>query len=152
MAIAAFESKLPDGTFDPSRRHNNHHYVIVPARKQYAELTAEATGEQMEKLMTPDQLVEDLRGLAGIERAGEGPMNGRVAEKYRYEVLTWTKCQGCRRQSRKRSLAGKGNGTSECARKAAATAGLLARTRAVIEMRHITKKSEIETSEFRSPR
>jgi hypothetical protein len=79
-----FEFKLPDGTPLIYLDHNNHHYVIVPARKQYAELTQEASDEQMQKLMTPDELVEDLKGLTGVERAGEGPMNGRVAEKYRY--------------------------------------------------------------------
>jgi outer membrane lipoprotein-sorting protein len=81
-----FEFKLPDGTPLIYLDHNNRHYVIVTARKQYAELTAEATGEQMEKLMTPDQIVEDLKGLTGVERAGEGPVNGRVAEKYRYSA------------------------------------------------------------------
>jgi hypothetical protein len=79
-----FEFKLPDGTPLVYLDHGNHHYVIVPAQKQYAELTAEAADEQMQKLMTPDELVEDLKGLTGVERAGEGPLNGRTAEKYRY--------------------------------------------------------------------
>jgi hypothetical protein len=81
-----FEFKLLDGTPLIYLDHNNRHYLIVPARKQYAELTPDAADEQMQKLMTPDQLVEDLKGLTGVERAGEGPMNGRVAEKYRYGV------------------------------------------------------------------
>ena len=78
------EFKLPDGTPLVYLDHKNRRYVIVPARKQYAELTQEATGEQKEKLMTPGQLVEDLKGLTGVERAGEGLLNGRAAEKYRY--------------------------------------------------------------------
>src|SRR6059058_4968930 len=75
------EFKLPDGTPLIYLDHNNHHYVIVPGRKQFAELTEEATGVQMQKLMTPGQLVEDLKDLKGVERAGEGPINGRLAEK-----------------------------------------------------------------------
>lgn len=81
-----FEFKLPDGASLIYLDHNHRHYVIVPARKQYVELTQEASDEQMQKLMTPDQLVEDLKGLAGVERAGEGTVNGRVAEKYRYRA------------------------------------------------------------------
>ena len=84
------EFKLPDGTPLVYLDHNNHHYVIVPGRKQFAELTQEATGVPMQKLMTPGQLVEDLKDLKGVERAGEEPMNGRVAEKYRYNASTNT--------------------------------------------------------------
>lgn len=78
------EFKLPDGSPLVYLDHDNHHYVILPARKQYAELTKEATGVEMHKLLTPGQLVEDLKKIKGIERAGEVPMEGRTAEKYRY--------------------------------------------------------------------
>jgi hypothetical protein len=64
--------------------------VILPSRKQYAELTQEATGIQIHKLITPGQLVEDLKKIKGVERAGEGPMAGRDAEKYRYSTSTNT--------------------------------------------------------------
>ena len=67
--------------------------MIAPARKQYAELSPEATGVQLHKLLTPGQLVEDLKGLKGVERAGEGPMNGRTAEKYRYSASANTNTQ-----------------------------------------------------------
>ena len=84
------EFKLPDGSPLIYLDHNNRHYVILPARKQYAELTQEATGVQFYKLMTPGQLVEDLKKIPGVERAGEGPMDGRSAEKYRYSASTST--------------------------------------------------------------
>src|SRR6266704_1752264 len=87
------EFKLPDGTPLIYLDHDNHHYVIAPARKQYAELSPEATGVQLHKLLTPGQLVEDLKGLKGVERAGEGPMNGRTAEKYRYSAAANTNTQ-----------------------------------------------------------
>src|SRR5437016_8505478 len=87
------EFKLPDGSPLIYLDHENHHYVIAPARKQYAELSPEATGVQLHKLLTPGQLVEDLKGLKGVERAGEGPMNGRTAEKYRYSASANTNTQ-----------------------------------------------------------
>jgi len=84
------EFKLPDGTPLIYLDHNNRHYVILPARKQYAELTQEATGVQFHKLITPGQLVQDLKNIPGVERVGEGPMDGRSAEKYRYNASTNT--------------------------------------------------------------
>src|SRR6266480_1237726 len=65
------EFKLPDGTPLIYLDHNNHHYVIAPARKQYAELSPEATGVQFQKLLTPGQVVEDLKSRKGVERVGD---------------------------------------------------------------------------------
>jgi len=84
------EFKLPDGTPLVYLDHNNRHYVVLPDRKQYAELTPEATGIQIHKLITPGQLVESLKKIRGVERVGEGPMDGRAAEKYRYSTSTNT--------------------------------------------------------------
>lgn len=78
------EFKLPDGTPLIYLDHDNRHYVIVPSRKQYAELSKEATGAQLQKLMTPGQIVADLKDRSGVERVGEEQVNGRLAEKYRY--------------------------------------------------------------------
>lgn len=84
------EFKLPDGSPLIYLDHNNRHYVVLPNRKQYAELSQEATGIQIHKLLTPGQLVEDLKNIRGVERVGEGPMDGRAAEKYRYSGSTNT--------------------------------------------------------------
>jgi len=84
------EFKLPDGSPLVYLDHNNRHYVVLPDRKQFAELTPEATGIQIHKLITPGQLVEDLKKIRGVERVGEGPMDGRAAEKYRYSAATNT--------------------------------------------------------------
>ena len=78
------EFKLPDGSPLVYLDHENRQYVIVPSRKQYAELSKEATGVQMQKLMTPGQIVDDLKNKSGVEKVGEEPINGRPAEKYRY--------------------------------------------------------------------
>ena len=80
------EFKLPDGTPLVYLDHDNRSYVIAPSRKQYAELTKEATGIQPQKLMTAGQIVSDLKDRKGVERVGEEQVNGRTAEKYRYST------------------------------------------------------------------
>jgi len=76
--------KLPDGSDLVYVEKAGVQYGIAPARKQYAELTPEATGFQIHKLMTPGQLVAYLDKLKGIEFVGEEPLKGRTALKYRY--------------------------------------------------------------------
>jgi outer membrane lipoprotein-sorting protein len=87
------EFKLPDGSLLIYVDHNNRHFVIAPERKQYAELTQEATGVQIQKLMTPGQLVQSLKNIKGVQMVGEAPMNGRTAEKYSYAASTNTNTQ-----------------------------------------------------------
>lgn len=76
--------KLPDGSDLIYLERNGVHYAVAPARKQYAELTPEATGFELHKLMTPGQLVAYLDRLQGIQLVGEESMAGRTAVKYRY--------------------------------------------------------------------
>ena len=76
--------KLPDGSDLVYLEHNGVQYGIAPARKQYAELTPQATGFQIQRLMTPGQLVSYLERLKGIEFVGEEQQAGRTALKYRY--------------------------------------------------------------------
>jgi hypothetical protein len=142
-----FEFKLRDGTPLIYLDRNNRHYVIVPARMQFAELTAEASDEQMQKLMTPDQLVEDLKGLTGVERAGEGPINGRLAEKYRYGAAD-KNVKGLGAKAEAFIYVDKETGLPLRAEKLPRqSAGKI--TRLVIEMRDL--KTEIEGSLFAVP-
>ncbi len=76
--------KLPDGSDLIYLDRAGAHYAILPARKQYAELTPAATGFQLHKLMTPGQLVAYLDRLQGIQPVGDEAVNGRPAQKYRY--------------------------------------------------------------------
>jgi hypothetical protein len=76
--------KLPDGSDLIYLETGGKHIVVAPGRKQYAELTPEATGVQLQKLMTPGQIASYLDKLKGVERVGEETFNGRMAEKYRY--------------------------------------------------------------------
>ena len=82
--------KLPDGSDLIYLEQGDKHIVIMPGRKQYAELTPEATGFQLQKIMTPGQIVSYLEKLKGVERVGEETMNGRAADKYRYATTTNT--------------------------------------------------------------
>lgn len=146
------EFKLPDGTPLVYLDHNNHHYVIVPGRKQFAELTQEATGAQMQKLMTPGQLVEDLKDLKGVERAGEEPMNGRVAEKYRYNASTNTNTKAGEVKAEAFVYVDKETGLPLRAELNAAGSGDIKgmkAARVVAEMRDI--KTDIEASLFEVP-
>ena len=83
--------KLPDGSDLVYLEKGGMQYGIAPARKQYAELTPEATGFQLQRLMTPGQLVGYLERLQGIEFVGEEPLAGRTALKYRYARTAQTK-------------------------------------------------------------
>lgn len=60
-------------------------YVVMPARKQYAELTQELTGVNMDQVraMTPGQLVAYATRQQGVERVGEETLNNRQAVKYK---------------------------------------------------------------------
>ena len=83
--------KLPDGSDLIYLEHAGVQYGIAPGRKQYAELTPQATGFQIQKLMTPGQVVAYLDRLKGIEFVGEEQLQGRTALKYRYARTAETK-------------------------------------------------------------
>lgn len=83
--------KLPDGSDLIYIESKGVHYAIAPARKQYAELTPEATGFQLHRLMTPGQVVGYLDRLQGIQLVGEESLAGRTAIKYRYARTDNTK-------------------------------------------------------------
>ncbi|MFN2455680.1 MAG: hypothetical protein ABR577_15830 [Pyrinomonadaceae bacterium] len=85
--------KLPTGEQIIFLDRADKRYVIQPAKKQYAELTAETTGFDVQRLMTPGQLVTYLGKQRGYERAGDEQINGRNAEKYRYASTAKTNTQ-----------------------------------------------------------
>jgi outer membrane lipoprotein-sorting protein len=82
--------KLPDGSDLIYLEQGGKHIVMAPGRKQYAELTPEATGFQLQKLLTPGQIVSYIEKLKGVERVGDDTMNGRPADKYRYATTANT--------------------------------------------------------------
>ena len=126
--------------------------MIVPGRKQYAELTQEATGVQMHKLLTPGQLVEDLKGVKGVERAGEEVMNGRTADKYRYGASTNTNTKAGEVKAEAFVYVDKETGLPLRAELSAESSGDVKGVKAarvVAEMRDI--KTDIAASDFELP-
>lgn len=67
-------------------------YLILPGRKQYAEITPELIGFDVRSL-TPGQMVVMLQKQKGVERVGEEQRDGRAVIKYRYAATTKTGSQ-----------------------------------------------------------
>ena len=59
-------------------------YVILPNRKQYAELTKEAVGFEVRRLLMPEQIVQQVKAIPGMRLVGEETANGRTVVKYAY--------------------------------------------------------------------
>lgn len=87
------EFALPNGEKFIYLESGGKQFIVMPQRKQYAELTKEALGFEVRSLMMPEQIVKQLNNLKGIERVGEEKIDGRDAIKYRYAATTDTKSQ-----------------------------------------------------------
>lgn len=68
-------------------------YIILPNRKQYAELDAQSTGFDVPKFMTPAQVIGQVKRVSGCENAGDETFGGRSAVKYRCAAATKTATQ-----------------------------------------------------------
>jgi hypothetical protein len=68
-------------------------YLILPDKRQYAELNKESLGFEMRRMMMPEQIVQQVQNVKGVERVGEEQYNGRDAIKYRYGAVTNTQTQ-----------------------------------------------------------
>ncbi len=66
------------------------HYLVLPEKKQYAELNRESLGFDVRRMLMPEQIVEQLKKVAGLERVGEDTYNGRDVIKYRYAAVANT--------------------------------------------------------------
>lgn len=84
------EFVLPNGDKLIYLDRDGKQYVISPTRKQYAELTKEATGMDIKKLLMPEQIVNQVKNIKGVERVGEEKLDGRDVVKYRYGATTNT--------------------------------------------------------------
>jgi hypothetical protein len=74
---------LPGGTQAIYLDKGDKHYVILPAKKQYAELNPTSTGLDWQRLMTPGQVVQQLKKTTGVQKVGDDQFNGRSVTKYR---------------------------------------------------------------------
>ena len=88
----AVDTKLPGVGEIIYLEKGDKHYVIMPARKQYAELTQEMTGVNMEavRAMTPGQIVAFVSRQQGVQLVGDETLNNRPVKKYRAAGKTQT--------------------------------------------------------------
>src|SRR5215203_4510320 len=68
-------------------------YVILPNRKQYAELTKEAIGFEVRRLLMPEQIVNQVKAIPGVRLVGEETHDGRTVVKYVYSAAANTATQ-----------------------------------------------------------
>ncbi len=68
-------------------------YAILPNRKQYAELNQETLGFDVRRMLLPEQIVQQVKDMKGVQLVGEEQMNGRTVTKYRYGSVANTQTQ-----------------------------------------------------------
>ena len=67
--------------------------LVLPQKKQYAELDKASVGFEIRSMMMPAQIVNQIKAMKGVERIGEEKYAGRDAVKYQYGSVTATKSQ-----------------------------------------------------------
>ena len=115
--------------------------IIAPSRKQYAELTPDATGFQIQKMMSPGQIVSFLEKQKGYERVGEEQYNGRATDKYRFANTTQTNSQAGEVKSEAYVYVDKETGLplhAELSSQAAGSMNGVKGARVLIEMKDLT--------------
>ncbi len=85
--------KIPGGDEIIYLDRADKHYIIVPSRKQYAEIDAQSTGFNVPTVMTPAQIINQVKNVSGCESAGEEQFGGRNATKYRCTAAAKTGTQ-----------------------------------------------------------
>jgi hypothetical protein len=68
-------------------------FVISPNRRQYAELTKDALGFEVRRMLMPGEIVNQVKNIRGVERVGEEQLSGRAVVKYRYGATANTGTQ-----------------------------------------------------------
>lgn len=85
------EFNMPNGEKLVYLETNGKNLLILPARRQYAELNKESVGFEVRSLMTPEQIVNQVKNMKGVQRVGEEKYGDRDAVKYQYDAVTDTK-------------------------------------------------------------
>lgn len=65
-------------------------YLVLPEKKQYAELNAESLGFEVRRLLLPEQIVQQVKSVPGMRLVGEEKYKGRDAIKYAYAATANT--------------------------------------------------------------
>lgn len=84
------EFKMPTGETVVYLDKGGRQLLISPQRKQYAELNKESVGFEVRRLLMPEQIVNQLKNMKGVEQVGEEKIDGRDAIKYRFASTTNT--------------------------------------------------------------
>ncbi|MDQ2747418.1 MAG: hypothetical protein M3T96_09180 [Acidobacteriota bacterium] len=87
------EFSLPNGDKIVYLDLGGKQFIIAPNRKEYAELNKESIGIDPRRLLMPEQIVNQVKNLKGVEKVGEEKVGTRDAIKYRYGGTTDTKSQ-----------------------------------------------------------
>ncbi|MGC2237858.1 MAG: hypothetical protein WA584_16980 [Pyrinomonadaceae bacterium] len=85
------EFNMPNGDKLVYLETGGKNLVLIPTKQQYAELNKETTGIDLRSMMTPDQIVSQVKGMKGVERVGEEKYADRDAIKYQYSAVNDTK-------------------------------------------------------------
>lgn len=85
------EFNLPNGEKVVYLDKGDTHYLILPNRSQYAELNKEALGFEVRNMLMPEQIVNQVKSMKGVELVGEENLNGRQVLRYRYGASADTK-------------------------------------------------------------
>ena len=65
-------------------------YILLPQKKQYAELNRESVGFDVRRMLMPEQIVNQVKALPGVQRIGEETYNGRDVVRYKYGAVADT--------------------------------------------------------------
>jgi outer membrane lipoprotein-sorting protein len=65
-------------------------YLVLPDKKQYAELNKESLGFDVRRMLMPEQIVDQVKNVKGMERVGDDTYNGRNVVKYKYGAVANT--------------------------------------------------------------
>ena len=65
-------------------------FIVAPQRKEYGEINKESVGIDVRRLLTPAQIISQIKSMRGVEKVGEEKYNGRDAVKYQYKAVTNT--------------------------------------------------------------
>lgn len=65
-------------------------YLVLPEKKQYAELNRDSLGFDVRRMLMPEQIIQHVKNVQGVERVGEEKYNGRDVIKYKYAAVANT--------------------------------------------------------------
>jgi hypothetical protein len=68
-------------------------YLVLPEKRQYAELNQESLGFDVRRMLMPEQIVKQVKNMQGVQLVGEEKYNGRDVIKYRYGSVANTQTQ-----------------------------------------------------------